>query len=369
MLLYLADGFVCPAVNRDSGGRADRHHPVRFAARQHDPDDAGILGRQCHRCPFVATAGDQFAQPAADSILLVLERGQYRTCAVDQQHAQVLVALFGDAPQAGLAAGAVLPWHQPQPGGQLPSVVELGRVGNAGDQRGGGDRANAGQAHQAPGGFAVARQVLDLAVVGEHLMVERLDTLVNVMQQPARQTGQAVAGVFEDVGDVMLGGIAPLGHDEAEFGEQAAQLVDLCGALGNDGAADAMQAEDGLLLDGFDGNEAHGGTADGFADGLGVVAVILAALAVGDDKARGDDAGVVPEIAQSARPMVGAAAGFHADDAGRQIGEAFEQLAAREGLLQHRLAVRIDAVHTEYVLGQVNSYGSNIHDGLSSSFD
>jgi hypothetical protein len=31
--------------------------------------------------------------------------------------------------------------------------------------------------------------------------------------------------------------------------------------------------------------------------------------------------------------------------------------------------VRINAVHTEYVLGQVNSYGSNIHDGLSSSFD
>jgi hypothetical protein len=27
----------------------------------------------------------------------------------------------------------------------------------------------------------------------------------------------------------------------------------------------------------------------------------------------------------------------------------------------------IHAVHAEYVLGQVNSYGSNIHDGLSSS--
>jgi len=130
-----------------------------------------------------------------------------------------------------------------------------------------------------------------------------------------------------------------------------------------------VQAEDGLLFDGFDGDEAHGGTADGFADGFGVVAVVLAALAVRDDEARGDDAGGVADAAQSTRPMVGAAAGFHADDCGWQVGEAFEQLAARHGLLQHHLAMRIDAVHTEYVLGQVNSHGSNIHDGLSSSFD
>jgi hypothetical protein len=57
------------------------------------------------------------------------------------------------------------------------------------------------------------------------------------------------------------------------------------------------------------------------------------------------------------------------DDAGRQVGEAFEQLAARDGLLQHHLAMRIDAMHTEYVLCQVDAYGRNIHDGLSFSFD
>jgi hypothetical protein len=39
------------------------------------------------------------------------------------------------------------------------------------------------------------------------------------------------------------------------------------------------------------------------------------------------------------------------------------------GLLQHHLAMPIHAVHTEYVLGQVDSHGSNIHDGLFSSFD
>jgi hypothetical protein len=70
---------------------------------------------------------------------------------------------------------------------------------------------------------------------------------------------QAVRRIFEHVGHVLLGGIAPLGHDEAEFGDQAAQLVRLGGALGNDGAADPMQAEDGLLFDGLDGGKAHGG--------------------------------------------------------------------------------------------------------------
>ena len=94
----------------------------------------------------------------------------------------------------------------------MPSVVELGGVGDAGDECGGGDRTHTGQGHQALRGFAVARQVLDLAVVGEDLLVECLDALVDIMQRPSRQTGQAVVGLFEDVGDVVLGGIAPLGH-------------------------------------------------------------------------------------------------------------------------------------------------------------
>jgi len=33
------------------------------------------------------------------------------------------------------------------------------------------------------------------------------------------------------------------------------------------------------------------------------------------------------------------------------------------------LPLRINAMHTEYVLGQVNSHRCNIHDGISSSFD
>lgn len=71
----------------------------------------------------------------------------------------------------------------------------------------------------------------------------------------------------------------------------------------------------------------------------------------------------MPQAAQGARPVVGAAAGFHADDCGRQVGEKFEQFAAAQSLLQRYLAMRVHAMHTEYVLGQVNSCGSNIHDG------
>ena len=51
---------------------------------------------------------------------------------------------------------------------------------------------------------------------------------------------------------------------------------------------------------------------------------------------------------------------FHANHARRQIGEAFAQLAARDGLFQRYLAMDIHAGHTEYVLGQVDPYGSNI---------
>ena len=66
---------------------------------------------------------------------------------------------------------------------------------------------------------------------------------------------------------------------------------------------------------------------------------------------------------------VRAGAGFHADPALRQIGHHFQQLGPANGLLEYRLAMRIHTMQTKYVFGQVDSNGSNIHDGLSFSFD
>ena len=52
-----------------------------------------------------------------------------------------------------------------------------------------------------------------------------------------------------------------------------------------------------------------------------------------------------------------------------QVDRQFSELYEKSAQLQRYLAMRIDAMHTEHILGQINSYGSNIHDGLSFSFD
>jgi hypothetical protein len=68
-----------------------------------------------------------------------------------------------------------------------------------------------------------------------------------------------------------------------------------------------------------------------------------------------------------ARPVVGAAAGFHANQAGRQVHEEGSHLFALERLVEHGFAVLIHAVDLEHILGQIDANGCNLHGGRSCS--
>ena len=68
------------------------------------------------------------------------------------------------------------------------------------------------------------------------------------------------------------------------------------------------------------------------------------------------------EAAEFPRPVVRAGTGFHANQAGRQLGDHFEQLAANHlGLDENRLAALVSAMQSEYILGEIDAYGDNIH--------
>jgi hypothetical protein len=62
------------------------------------------------------------------------------------------------------------------------------------------------------------------------------------------------------------------------------------------------------------------------------------------------------------------AAGFHADQARRQIGEKREYLGALELFLHLNLAMSIYAVHLKHVLCQIDADCRNLHFGRSLSF-
>lgn len=100
-------------------------------------------------------------------------------------------------------------------------------------------------------------------------------------------------------------------------------------------------------------------------DGGCVGCIVLAALAreaVGDDELGHHQAHGVTEPSKLAHPMVGAGAGLHADQAGRQRGDEFEQLAARDiGAHQRGLARLIHAVNGENVLCQIDANGYDCH--------
>jgi len=71
----------------------------------------------------------------------------------------------------------------------------------------------------------------------------------------------------------------------------------------------------------------------------------------------------VPIPGKLTAPVVGARAGFHADQAGRQIGNQLQQLSAWYlGAHQRGLACLIHALHGKDILGEINSNGYDSHD-------
>lgn len=94
-----------------------------------------------------------------------------------------------------------------------------------------------------------------------------------------------------------------------------------------------------------------------------VVLASLARHAVRGDELGGDQFDGVAMLAEQAGPVVGAGAGFHADQARRELGDQRQELfPIYLGFDQFRLAVFIHAMNRKDGLGQINSNDDNAHD-------
>jgi hypothetical protein len=65
---------------------------------------------------------------------------------------------------------------------------------------------------------------------------------------------------------------------------------------------------------------------------------------------------------------MGTATGFHTDQARRQRGHQLERLVAPNRLVQHWMTVRVDAVHREDRLCEIDANGSNLLHDFPSGF-
>src|SRR6185437_7744634 len=120
-----------------------------------------------------------------------------------------------------------------------------------------------------------------------------------------------------------------------------------------------------LLLEGFYGNEAHVRPGDCFAYRLGVVPIVLAALAIWDHELRRHQLHRVPEGAESTCPLVRSRARFHADKTRGQLRNELGELRSRQASPHHRCALRIYRVHGKHILCQVDSNCRNYAHGAS----
>ncbi len=317
---FPADAFI------GGSGRA-RLQSKLFAVLQHRPGQPGILrGNGDHRLPVTATFL-QATRPATEAVLLVAQTRQDGAGTHDQKTSQIGVAGLGDPSQSGFAAAAVLARRQAHPGRHLASVLEVVPAADTGQERTGADRANARAFHQAlaarivPGGLGDdAVVLLDPGIEPIGVGQQVADALVGV----ARQVFEMRADLTTQAGDFLR-------QDDAEFADQAAQPVIGRGAFFDKAIPGAVQAQDDLLVFFLDRDEAHVRSGDGFANRGGVRRIILAALAghaVGGDELRRHQLHAVAVLAEQPRPVVRARAGFHADEAGRQLRHQLQQFVA-----------------------------------------
>ena len=332
-----------------------------LAVLQHCPSQPRILRGDSHHGAPVAASFDQAARPTAEAVLLVAESGQDGAGTHDQEAAQVTVSGLGDAPQPRLAAAAVLPGNEADPRGDLATVAEFVSTPEAGEQRTGGGGADAWQLHEALAARVLARCLGDGAVVVGDQCVQPIGV--------GEQVTDAAIGIAGQVFEVSAN-LAPqadnlLRQHDAEFADQAAQAVIERGALFNEALPRAVKREDDLLVFFLHRHEAHVGPGDGFADGGGVRRIVLATLAahaVRGDEFGGDQFHRVPVRAEQPGPVVGARAGFHTYQAGRDLRNKRQQLRSRDlRSEQNGFAVIINAVYRKHILGEINSYRDNAH--------
>jgi hypothetical protein len=130
-----------------------------------------------------------------------------------------------------------------------------------------------------------------------------------------------------------------------------------------------MQTQHGLLVSALYWHEAHARARDRLADRFGIVAIVLASLAIRDDESRGHDPHAMAKRLKLATPVVSTGTRLHADQARGLLCQERHQLRATEAFLKHRLAPRIDPVQTECILCQIDPDRCNVHEDSSCSVD
>jgi hypothetical protein len=144
---------------------------------------------------------------------------------VNEQHADVGIATFGDPPQAVAEAGRILAWGQAEVAGEMASRRKAAQVAHEAGQRRGHDQSNAGDLQQTLHG----RQLLGQ---GRELVLDHFDAALDLAhlradlgEERAQRHDQLGVGVF-DAGHRRQHFLGAQRDEEALLALQAAQGVE-----------------------------------------------------------------------------------------------------------------------------------------------
>ena len=134
-------------------------------------------------------------------------------------------------------------------------------------------------------------------------------------------------------------------RDDPERGKMSTDRIDHGGLLADKEMARAMQHQATLLLGGLGLDKPHVGPGDCFADRLGIGGIVLMAFDIRLHIGRRHQARGMAERLELARPMMRRGAGLNTHEAGLQLLEERQDVAALQLTADDHLAFRVDAVH------------------------
>ncbi len=197
----------------------------------------------------------------------------------------------------------------------MPIVGKLAHIARRGPHRRRRQGPDTDDLHQRAGAGHLAAQPLDASIVLRQTAIVLHQALVELGKHLVGQRRQGVLGILEDTGQPAAHHPTALGQHDPVPPQQASDLVDHCRALLAQQRPRAMQRQYRLLLGRLHRYKSHARPGERLTDRLGIVAVVLVALAVGLDEPRRHQPRVVTQPRQLPRPKVAAAAGFQTDHA------------------------------------------------------
>src|SRR5262249_8409093 len=192
--------FLCRELG---GGGSDRHHLVAgvegVLIAQDAPGDPGQLVCQGRRQLVAVQPWGRVLQPCSEAEALPIVRAhQNDVCSLDEQGPEILAASFGDAAQDGSATCTVLTWDKAKPCTEVTPALEGLACSDGGHYGCRDQRADAGNAREAPAvGFRLA-DLLDLVGKGLDPLVEAYPVFVQASNQAAHSRRYLVLAVLSD---------------------------------------------------------------------------------------------------------------------------------------------------------------------------